>query len=371
MIYFMKTIHYELNNFTIKYDLKKLSLPEEAFFLDIETTGFSPKTSSVYLIGGAYYRQDKWRMIQWFAEDETEEEEILLAFFSFLKPFTTLFHFNGNRFDLPFLLARSELHHIEATFSRYRGIDIYKRIASCRHFLSLPNCKQKSIELFLNIQREDKYSGGELIKVYSEYLHTKEKEKEQLLLLHHRDDLKGMLEILPILSYSDLFHQPVRTTKVQSNSYLDLNGKKQQELLLKIKLPSPLPLPLSYHANDCYVTLEEDHGVIRVPVYSEELKYFYTNHKDYYYLPMEDMAIHKSVASFVDKEHRVPATASTCYTRKFSLYLPQWDYLYSPFFQREYKSPLIFFELTEEFKKNREDFSNYASHILQMMGRSR
>ena len=86
---------------------------------------------------------------------------------------------------------------------------------------------------------------------------------------------------------------------------------------------------------------------------------------------MEDMAIHKSVASFVDKEHRVPATASTCYTRKFSLYLPQWDYLFSPFFQREYKSPLIFFELTEEFKKNREDFSNYASHILQMMGRSR
>lgn len=367
----MKTIHYELNNFTIKYDLEKLSRPEEAFFLDIETTGFSPKNSMVYLIGGAYYKKDSWRLIQWFAESKEEEKDILLSFFSFLKPFSVLFHFNGNRFDLPFLLGRCEACHIHDDFDRFQGIDIYKRISSCRHFLALDNCKQKSIERFLGVSREDQYSGGELIRIYLDYLDTKEKEKEQLVLLHHRDDLKGMLEILPILSYSDLFHLPLSVTKVQSHSYHDLNGRKQQELLLKIELPSPVPVPVSYHANDCYVTLEQDCGVIRIPVYTEELKYFYNNYKDYYYLPMEDMAIHKSVASFVDKEHRVPALASTCYTRKCSSFLPQWEYLFSPYFQREHKSPLIFFELTEEFKKNREDFSSYASHVLQMMGKSR
>ena len=79
------------------------------------------------------------------------------------------------------------------------------------------------------------------------------------------------------------------------------------------------------------------------------------------------MAIHKSVASFVDKTHRIQATAATCYTRKLSSYLPQWDYVFEPFFKREYKSPLLFFELTEELKGNRAAFSLYASHLLSRL----
>ncbi len=366
----MKTIHYELTHFTIAYDLSRLCDIQSAFFLDIETTGFSPKNASIYLIGGCYHKNGRWNLIQWFADTLEEEKEVLLNFFSFLKPYKTLLHFNGNSFDLPFILGRCEKYGIVQNFDHFQGIDIYKRISLCRHFLALPNCKQKSIEGFLKLSREDLYSGGELISVYKDYLLSKDSTKEQLLLLHNRDDLKGMLEILPILSYADLFNLPVKTTKVQSNYYLDLNQKKQQELILRIKLASPVPIPVSYHANDCYVTIENDQGAIRVPVYQEELKYFYDNYKEYYYLPAEDMAMHKSVASFVDKEHRRAATASTCYTRKFSSYLPQWDYLFTPFFKREYKSPLLFFELTEEFKTNRTDFSRYASHLLQMLGKA-
>ena len=40
------------------------------------------------------------------------------------------------------------------------------------------------------------------------------------------------------------------------------------------------------------------------------------------------------------------------------------------FFKREYKSSLLFFELTDDFKTNREAFSKYASHILEMLGKS-
>ena len=366
----MKTIHYELNNFKTKYDLTSLGNPSTMFFLDIETTGFSAKYSEIYLIGGCYYKNGIWHMIQWFADSDHDEKELLNTFFSFLKPYKTLLHFNGNSFDLPFILTRCKGYGITDCFDSFQGIDIYKRASLWKHFLSLPNCKQKSLEQFLGIKREDKYSGGELISCYREYLATGNKELEQLLLLHNRDDLKGMLQILPILAYSDLFNQPLRTTKVQSNYYTDLNGKKQQELILKVKLFTPVPIPVSYHANDCYVTLEQDTAAIRVPVYTEELKYYYDNYKDYYYLPAEDMAIHKSVASFVDKGHREPATAATCYTRKYSSYLPQWDYVFSPFFKREYKSPLLFFELTDQFKTNRDEFSKYASHLLQMLGKA-
>ena len=77
--------------------------------------------------------------------------------------------------------------------------------------------------------------------------------------------------------------------------------------------------------------------------------------------------MHKSVASYVDKEHRTQATAATCYTRKFSSYLPQWDIQVEPFFKRDYKSGELFFELTDERKKDRALFSVYASYLLNKM----
>ena len=107
--------------------------------------------------------------------------------------------------------------------------------------------------------------------------------------------------------------------------------------------------------------------MIKVPVYTEEMKYFYSNYRDYYYLPNEDMAIHKSVSSYVDPAFRQKATAATCYTRKTSSYLPQWELLFEPFFKRDYESKALFFELTDEFKENRDAFSLYTSHILSMM----
>lgn len=366
----MKTLNYKFKQLKTEYDLSLLGNPQNLLFVDIETAGLSSKTASIYLIGACYYNDDIWNGIQWFAENTEDETDIINSFFGFASNYTTLIHFNGNQFDLPFILGRCERLGLPYTFEKFEGIDIYKRVVNCKHFLQLPNCKQKSIEKFLKLDRDDKYTGGELIQVYKDYLKTHSKESEELLLLHNKDDLKGMLSILPILAYGDIFNKPVRATKVQANYYRDLNGKKQQELIIRLKLTSSVPVPLSYHANDCYVTAEGNHAALRVPVYTEELKYFYTNYKEYYYLPLEDVAMHKSVASFVDKEHRVPATAATCYTRKYSSYLPMWDYILEPFFKREYKSSLLFFELTDDFKTDREAFSKYASHILDMLGKS-
>ena len=136
---------------------------------------------------------------------------------------------------------------------------------------------------------------------------------------------------------------------------------------MSLKLPTPLPTDISYGANDCRFSGSKDEGWLRVPLYEEEMKYFYSNYKDYYYLPNEDMAIHKSVSSFVDKEYRQQAKAKNCYTRKRSSYLPQWDALFSPFFKRSYDDKALFFELTDELKTKREAFNLYAQHVLQMM----
>ena len=57
------------------------------------------------------------------------------------------------------------------------------------------------------------------------------------LLLHNSDDMKGMLEILPILSYYDLFNNSLKARKVQANYYNDIHGIPRRELLMKLIFP--------------------------------------------------------------------------------------------------------------------------------------
>lgn len=363
----MKISEETLENFTISYPLERLVPMERVLFLDIETTGFTAKSSYLYLIGCAYFQNEKWHTIQWMAEDYSQEADILAAFFEFAKLYNYLIHFNGNNFDLPFIVQKCELLSLPYRFDNFKGIDLYKRISPYKFFLKLPNCKQKTLEQFLKINRKDVFSGGELIGLYHDYVKTPSEFSEKALFLHNADDLKGMLEILPILAYYDLFSGNVKAKKVQANYYKDINGKTRKELLITLTLPTPLPIPISASANHCYFKGEGEDATLKVPIYEEELKYFYSNYKDYYYLPTEDVALHKSVATFVDKEHRLHATAANCYTRKYSCYLPQWEILFEPFFRRDYKSCEIFFELTDEMKKNREGFSKYACHVLSMI----
>ena len=128
-----------------------------------------------------------------------------------------------------------------------------------------------------------------------------------------------------------------------------------------------VPVAVTRELPLCRLSIRANQIIIEIRAFVGELKYFFDNYKDYYYLPTEDVALHKSVAGFVDKEHRLQASAANCYTRKFSCYLPQWDILFTPFFKRDYKSKELFFELTDEMKKNREGFSRYANHVLSMI----
>ncbi|MCM1086828.1 MAG: ribonuclease H-like domain-containing protein [Muribaculaceae bacterium] len=362
----MRTEVLKLENYKMAYPLQQIAPLEQFLFVDIETTGFTAKSSCLYLIGAAYYTEGFWYIRQWFAQTYEEEKDVLEAFFTFAAPYTQLVHFNGNNFDLPYLLQKCTQYALPYAFDKFEGIDLYKRISPYKFFLNLPNCKQKTLEGFLGIKRKDTYNGGELIGVYHNYV-QKGTEYYYSLLLHNSDDMRGMLQITSLLAYYDLFNSPLRVKKVQAKTYQDYHGNPHHVLLMKLDLPCALPVPLSILANGCRFNAEGKEGTIQVPIYDEEMKYFYSNYKDYYYLPAEDAAMHKSVASFVDKEHRVQASAATCYTRKFSSYLPEWELLVEPFFKRDYKSSDLFFELTEERKKDRSLFSEYAKHVLDKM----
>ena len=359
--------NYKIPDFTPAYPIDKIGPKEDILFVDIETTGLSPETASIYLMGCCFFNKGEWIIRQWLCEKPDEEKKLLESFYKHLSSYSILIHFNGNQFDLPFITKRAKKHDIPLSFDSFDGIDIYKRIFPYRHFLRLVNCKQKTLEEFLGINREDEYSGGELIRVYKSFCKTPDEEALNLLLLHNRDDVYGMIRLLPILSYADFFNDTLMIRQVETNTTKDALGRPQKELLIYFSLSTTLPKPISCHGNDCYFSGRNNDGMIKVPVFCEEMKYFYGDYKNYYYLPHEDMSVHKSVSTYVDPEFRQQATASNCYTRKNGEYLPQWDIVFEPFFKREYESKHLFFELTEDFKNNREAFSVYASHILSMM----
>ncbi len=366
----MRTINQTWEDFTPAYPAARIAAPDKLLFVDIETTGFTAKNSSLYLIGAAYFAGGFWHIRQWFADSSEDEAALLTDFFSFAADYTHLVHFNGNQFDLPYLLQKCEILGLPYNFDRFEGVDLYKRISPYKFFLHTPNCKQKTLEELLGIDREDLYSGGDLIGLYHAYVKQPDEETLRILLLHNSDDMKGMLQILPLLAFHDLFNSPLTVKKVQANDFVDYHGHDRKELLMKLELPSALPLTVSNLSNGCYFSGERDEGILKAPLYEEEMKYFYSNYKDYYYLPAEDTALHKSVATFVDREHRVQATAATCYTRKFATYLPQWDLFREPFFKRDYKSKELFFELTDEMKKDRAFFSGYAQYLLGRMAKT-
>lgn len=363
----MQIIDYSLSDVKISYPIDKICNPDEALFIDIETTGFTAKTSKLYLIGCAFHKDGEWKAIQFFAENYSDEKELLIEFFKFASDFKTLIHFNGNNFDIPYIVAKCKEFSLDYNFDAFDGIDIYKRISPYKAFLKLENCKQKTVEKFLKLNREDKYSGGDLIGIYHSYVSEKKPEFLTSLLLHNFEDIKGMLEILPILSYYDMFNGTLNVSKVSASYYKDEDGTESAEILMVVDLPCMIPEPISFLYDRCYFTAAAKQGMIKVPLIEEELKYFYANHEDYYYLPSEDIALHKSVASFVDKEHREQAKAANCYTRKNAKFLPEWDAMITPFFKRNYNDKTLYFELTDERRTDREMFNKYAAHVLAHM----
>ena len=365
----MKETTQTFEDFKLDYDISVAADPETVLFLDIETTGFTARSSALYLIGCAYLSEGKWCTRQWFAEKYEEEKDIIESFFAFAKEggYKTLIHFNGNQFDLPFLTQKIEALGLELTIDDFSGIDLYKRISPLKHLLGLSSLKQKSIEKYIGIERSDVFSGGDLIGIYHDYVNNPSEFARNSLLLHNEDDLKGMIRILPMLSYCDLVSGKLRVAKVHADTFTDYNGEVQSEIIMSIKLESPIPRSITSFAHGCYIKANGEDAQIKVPLYNEEMKYFYAGYEDYYYLPEEDTALHKSVATFVDKDHRTQATAATCYTRKTSSYLPQWDTLFEPLFRREYRSSDMFFELTDDLKRDRNAFNKYAAHIISML----
>ncbi len=340
---------------------------ESVIFFDIETTGFSPTHSSLYLIGCGVRRADRLIIDQFFAEDPSEEREALLAFLDYLAPYETILSFNGLGFDIPYLQGKCAAYKVADLFSSYNYLDIFKEVSRLKFLLKLENYKQKTIERFLGINRDDAFDGGMLIEVYHNYVKSKDSQAEALLKLHNYEDVRGMTDLLSILSYSRFFQGDFTLADYRVQTYENYDHTETgEEMLFSLSLLHPVPKRVSCRFEDCYLSLFQGSASLCVKIKNDTLKYFFPNYRDYYYLPHEDKAIHKSVAAFVEKEYREKAKAANCYQRKEGRFLPQYEEVFTPAFRTELKDKTSYFELTDAFFHNREFQENYIKHLISM-----
>ncbi len=314
-------------------------------FIDIETTGLKRDATILYLIGCGYYERENFCIIQWFNDDGVSEPAMLLALQDFLtKHPAPLFTFNGESFDIPYLNRHYELNGMDYRLNLTGSLDLYRMLRPFQALLHLPGGKQKDWEHFLDIDREDQYNGGQLIGIYKKYLMKKEPELLNLLLLHNMEDIRGMETLLPLTAYGALLDG--QFTLERFTVFTDVSSAKTYPHLTAVcQLETPLPEVLRAGADfsdgSCSladglladvggdgviglsaVNIDGQKMLLTIPVFRGTLKYFYPDYKNYFYLPEEDRAIHKSVGCYVDSQFREKAKPSTCYIRKDGLFLP-------------------------------------------------
>lgn len=329
------------------YPLAKIGDPEKLLFFDIETTGLSAASSALYLIGTLNLEsreeekeKEVWKLCQFFAEDLFEELFVLKAFLSYAENFDYLLSFNGEGFDLPFLKKICAQYRLAFLPEKMRSLDIYKSIRKYRALIRSPRMNQKSLEIFLGIERQDPYQGRELIELYEKYLEEGRKEKEEgrekggrtkeearaheeltqhktallhAILLHNEEDLSSLPLLLSLLSFKDFL----------SCTFSFCGARREEErIILHYRSPIELPRDFSLQKEEFLLRSEKNLLIWESRLYSGSAKHYFDNYKDYYFLPAEDYAIHKSIGIFVSSSHRIPAKKENAYIKKSSVYLP-------------------------------------------------
>lgn len=334
--------------------------PADVLFFDIETTGFSPRSSSLYLIGVMYYEHDSWKLRQWLAETKSDEPLLLCSFVQFAANYVYLIHFNGERFDLPYVKAKCETHNQAFLPAQLNSIDIYLKVKPLKKYLKLAHLNQRSLEEYLETDRTDTASGGDLIPICREFQKTHDPQLCEQLLWHNSDDLKGLPGLFPLLSYLDLINGRFTISHVEVSE----ESENAFSLLITASLPANLPKPVSCRLDFGYMTARDKTCKIQILGFKGTLKYFFRDYKNYYYLPAEDTAMHKSVASFIEKSYRVPAKAATCFQKKSGCFLPQAAEDYTPAFKEEYSDSVTYFECTREFLNDKENLLTYIQRLI-------
>ena len=169
---------------------------------DIETSGLY--FNQDLIISASFCDPDGSRLVQYFTEDPHSEHLTISAVLKELEDCDAVITYNGNSFDLPFVLARAKKYGLAQKLPMLWKIDIYLWL---KHYWQLApkmeSLRQKAVEeaLGLSPERTDMIDGSECIPLYSAWLRTSAEQPKELILLHNADDVRQLAAVSQKLSF--------------------------------------------------------------------------------------------------------------------------------------------------------------------------
>lgn len=250
---------------------------ENCLFFHIESTGHFWRNSYVKSISILYQVRDgEWMKKEWYLKQESDEYDLLMTFYEEVRPFSCLIGFNSTSFSIPYLEQK------------YKAYDILSPFTDKIHFDQLRELKPIGKQLHISTKLTD-------LRIF-------------LQLDDHISDVECIAASSALFVFLQIFDGAFCVEAVELHL---------EELLFTCKTDIAFPTDIRIHHDEFYLIGKENSLKIKVKILDGNLKLYYSNYKDYFYLPEEDMVIHKSLASTISKDKKVKAAARNCFS-----YLP-------------------------------------------------
>lgn len=173
--------------------------------LDIETTGLDSSNNSIILVGILdLFGDNDFR--QFFCDNLSMEKALLEFLIEHVENTDIIVTYNGASFDIPFINKRFAKFGIDYAIPAHKNLDLYKILRSTYIKSLLPDMKQKTMEAFagINDTRKDKISGYESVLKYLEFLKNGSAILKEEILLHNKDDIIQLTQLLSLLKKIDI-----------------------------------------------------------------------------------------------------------------------------------------------------------------------
>lgn len=270
----MNIRHIVLNKIPFSPDI----LGSASAVLDISATKRFARTGRLTRILLIHHKGDELEEMIWEIATEEEEFKALEELSHFLTGDNApkeLITYNGHAFDLAFLSKKYALYDLDDPLKDKGSRDLFLEYRPISRILGLSSRKLDAFSDYLGVDIS-------------------------------YDDAVKCCAILAFDALKDLFDGKWTFVKA---------ARDEDHLYYTLQTEKPMPRRIAIHDQVYHMICEGRDVRLAVVIEGNSVRRYYTDYKDYYYLPLEGYAIHREMAAFVEKGHKEKAVRENCFSR--------------------------------------------------------
>ena len=272
--------------------IEPTELSNNCIFFDIETTGLSPKRSSLLLAGLVYKSGNSFKVHQLISESQENEATIIASIAPILQSKKYIITYNGLGFDLPFFNTKCQQYGIPFDLSGKILIDLYLLVKINPSLSHLDNFKLQTVEKMLSISRQDTLTGKDIAKLYSSYLINPKREYLDLIIQHNASDILNLPSIWQYL-YNEMVTEKDLIIKTPSFNLLLFEStsfsKNNKKLHCKFRCFRTVDVDVTIHSFLYQLTWNKQQGRLALEVLVKKGKR--SNNDLVYYVDLKEFGL--------------------------------------------------------------------------------